>query len=222
MLEERLLSIDDLGYTCDDIYHSMGYKDTVPEDGILALIDEIHGAIRQCCRPSYVCQILDARQISKQEIEIGGEKFMPGGIICSYLEGMTEACLFVATAGEEYNGYLAELKSQGDIVRDYIADSIGSVIADSCAAAVGKELGKSSQLFHTLPYSPGYCGWNIAEQRKLFSFFPDAPCGVRLSESCLMTPEKSVSGFYGLGAELVPQPYRCEICNNKKCYKRKR
>lgn len=106
-------------------------------------------------------------------------------------------------------------------MKEYVADSVGSVIAERCVTLLGKELDKECEFRHSLPYSPGYCGWDIREQQKLFSLFPPQPCGITLSDSFLMSPVKSVSGFFGLGKELLLQPYRCEICNNRHCYKRK-
>lgn len=205
----------------EEIYQAMGYRGTVPDSYICKLIAETYSEIAPLCLPRYMFRILEARQVSRQKIEVGDTGFTTGGIISSYLQGMTQACLFVATAGKEYDAYLQHLKTQDNIVKEYIADSIGSVIAEACGTLLAQELENSSELFHTLPYSPGYCGWNICEQQKLFAFFPPEPCGIVLSDSFLMSPVKSISGFIGLGRELRPQPYRCEICNNKQCYKRK-
>ncbi len=51
----------------------------------------------------------------------------------------------------------------------------------------------------TLRYSPGYCDWDVAQQRKLFKIFELDDIGVRLTEECLMIPQKSVSGIIGVG-----------------------
>ena len=88
------------------------------------------------------------------------------------------------------------LKKQDNIVKEYVADSVGSVIAERCVTLLGKELDKECEFRHSLPYSPGYCGWDIREQQKLFSLFPPQPCGITLSDSFLMSPVKSVSGFF--------------------------
>ena len=221
MLKQRQVGIEALNISKEEIYQAMGYRGAIPDSNICELIAETYSEIAPLCFPRYMFRILEARQVSRQKIEIEDTGFTTGGIIGSYLQGMTQVCLFVATAGREYDAYLHHLKTQDNIVKEYIADSIGSVIAEACGILLAKELEAESELFHTLPYSPGYCGWNICEQQKLFSFFPPEPCGIVLSDSFLMSPVKSISGFIGLGKELRPQPYRCEICNNKQCYKRK-
>lgn len=221
MLEERLIGLQSLGLSDAEVYMAMGYRGNTPEAEICVMVDEIRAEIQSLCAPRYMFQILEARQLSKQRILVADMEFSLGGIIGSYLSGMTHVCLFVATAGKEYAAYLHRLKAQNNIVKEYVADSVGSVIAEACVTLLGEELDKDSKLRHSLPYSPGYCGWDIREQQKLFSLFPPEPCGITLSESSLMSPVKSVSGFFGLGEELSHQPYRCEICNNKQCYKRK-
>ena len=127
----------------------------------------------------------------------------------------------MTTVGNEFDNYIKELKMSGNILKEFVADSIGTALAESCVEQISRMLDNDENMKHSLPYSPGYCGWDICEQRVLFSLFPDKPCGITLSESCLMSPMKSVSGFFALGQNLSPQPYRCEICTNKNCYKKK-
>jgi hypothetical protein len=72
-------------------------------------------------------------------------------------------------------------------------------------------------------YSPGYCDWNVGEQHKLFSFFPDNYCGIRLTPSALMDPVKSVSGIIGIGENVKRNDYTCRVCDMKDCiYRRSR
>jgi len=61
-------------------------------------------------------------------------------------------------------------------------------------------------------YSPGYCGWVTSEQHKLFALLPKDICSIRLTESSLMLPIKSVSGFIGIGPNVRFNPYTCQLC----------
>jgi hypothetical protein len=78
----------------------------------------------------------------------------------------------------------------------------------------------SNDLQTTNSYSPGYCGWHVREQKQLFSLLPDNPCGIKLNNSRLMHPVKSVSGIIGLGIGIEQTPYACEICGLKGCFKK--
>lgn len=201
------------------IYSVMGYGTSLPDPQTAAVVDELLPQALEVAAPRYVSRIVEARQLGKTTILMDDVEFKVGGIIGSYLAGMTEACVFVATAGMEYDRWLQSIKARGDILYEYVADSIGSVIAEENVDRLASELDRNAGMRHSLPYSPGYCAWDVAEQRKLFSILPEDRCGVALTESCLMHPVKSVSGFFALGEELVPQPYRCELCTNRNCFK---
>lgn len=204
----------------EDIYTAMGYRNQLPDQEIRELVSLIQEETGKRCIPCCMYQIMDCSLQGASRLRITGQEFSLGGIISSYLPGISQSCLFIATAGKEYEAYLHEIHAGGDIVKEFVADAIGSVIAEACVGEIAKELDLRTGFKHTLPYSPGYCGWNIQEQRKLFDCFPDTPCGVTLTDSCLMSPVKSISGFFGLGKTLQPQPYRCEICKNTHCFKR--
>ena len=221
LLEQRSIDLQALNISEKDIYEAMGYRGNTPDSYTCELVAETYSEIIPLCHPRCMFQILEASRISPQKVKIGETEFTIGAIIGSYMKGMTRACLFVATAGKEYDDYMHSVKAQGNIVKEYVADSIGSVIAEGCGNLLAKELDGIGGMFHSLPCSPGYCGWNICEQQKLFAMFPPEPCGIVLSDSFLMSPIKSISGFIGMGSELRPQPYRCDICNNKNCFKRK-
>lgn len=203
-----------------EVWFAMGYKDAVPEQGIRDLVQQMRDRLVPEATLRYMYQIVQAEKLSPRQVSFAGKTFTPEGIICSYLKGMTHALLFIGTAGWEYDRAKEAVKSGGDIVADFIADSIGTVLAEMTVSQIEKDFDDIRTL--SMPYSPGYCNWDIREQHLLFSLFPEKPCGVILSDSSLMTPEKSVSGFFALGENLQRQPYHCQICKNTKCYKRRK
>lgn len=216
---EHSFSIEASEFPLEELWAAMGYRGGSPDAEVLAISERLVRELVPLAKMRYMYRIATAEKISPKQVRLDGVEFLPGAIIGSYLDGMTDACVFVATAGREFEAAVRSMAKDGDIVADFIADSIGSVLAEMVVSRLEKDLGLESTL--SLPYSPGYCGWDIREQRQLFSLFPDEPCGIRLSESSLMIPEKSISGFFAMGKNLVRQPYHCEICQNKKCYKRK-
>jgi len=66
-------------------------------------------------------------------------------------------------------------------------------------------------------FSPGYCTWDVSEQHKLFQLLPKEFCGVSLSDSALMQPIKSISGFIGIGKNITYNHYKCKFCTQKNC-----
>ena len=203
-----------------EVWFAMGYRDAVPEERVRDLVLQLRERLVPAATLRYMYQIVEAEKLSPRQVRFAGKTFTPEGIICSYLQGMTHALLFVGTAGWEFNRAKEALKAEDDIVSDFIADAIGSVLAETTVARMEQEYDGPWTL--SMPYSPGYCNWDIREQQLLFSLFSERPCGIILSETSLMAPEKSVSGFFALGETLQRQPYHCQICKNTKCYKRRK
>ncbi len=54
-----------------------------------------------------------------------------------------------------------------------------------------------------LRFSPGYCGWHISAQKYLFDFLRPEEIGLRLRETFLMEPLKSISGVMVAGPKEI-------------------
>ena len=146
--------------------------------------------------------------------------FLTGKTVTANLRQAASVALFVCTAGSELEKYSREQMKSGNMPEGYIADFLGSVIVetamDKIHAHLAEEmLAKGSGT--TNRFSPGYCGWNVAEQQKLFKLIPPGLCSVSLSESSLMKPIKSVSGIIGIGPGLKNMPYSCNKCEENEC-----
>lgn len=193
------------------------------EKGDLALFlrqifDEIVCEVSELCNPSYTYCHHPAKIVSKDEIEVGGSLFKTGPVITKLAKGAISAYVFAATAGNEFEQYLRSLR--GNNLKEFFADAIGSEIPEAIIKYMIKRLflGKNKDnIFHSLPFSPGYCGWSVTEQKLLFSLLPDNPSGILLNDSSLMTPIKSVTGFLFKGYERFPEEYLCKNCKNLSC-----
>ena len=215
--------LSDLEIDMNDIFLSLGYKNAIPDEDILRLIDNVYAEIDSICKPQYIYEVYNGNVYDNVSIEINHKKFGTGKMITRYLHGMEKCCIFATTAGVEYEAYKKQLRQKDDILEEFIADAIGSVIAEACVNNVAGELKETvdSDYTCTYPYSPGYCNWKLTEQTLLFSLLPDTPCGITLTESCLMVPIKSTSGIIGIGKDIKRKAYACNICEMKDCYKRK-
>lgn len=208
----KLLTYDDLLITAADVYGQMGYHGVEPDGATQRETMTIIGDVRQWLRPQF-CYFV-SRELPP---------FDMGKIILRQLQGSEAYAFFVCTSGVEYEAYQQQLKADDDMVRVFIADALGSVIAEKCADRMEQHLQTEIdklQWHHTNRFSPGYCGWHVSQQQLLFPLFNGHTCGVRLTDSSLMIPIKSVSGIIGLGAEVRHLDYTCGLCDFKQCYKR--
>jgi hypothetical protein len=158
-------------------------------------------------------------------VEIEGVIFNVKPIIFSQLKKAEGVVLFICTAGKEVGERSRISMKEGDLLRGYVYDVIGSEVAESAAGRMQEELKVSMEargFCITNRFSPGYCGWDVTEQHKLFTFFPDNFCGISLTDSALMNPVKSVSGMIGIGRDVRYAPYQCHHCDDRNCIYRGR
>ena len=213
-MTEKTLSFEELGITPADVYEQMGYHDAQPDKAAQQETAMILKEVSQWLRPQFSYFV-----VNKQP------DFEMGNIILRQLRGSEAFALFICTSGLEFETYQHRLKEQGDMVRVFIADALGSVIAEKCADQMEKALQESIDKLgwkHTNRFSPGYCGWHVSQQQLLFPLFQGHTCGVKLTDSSLMVPIKSVSGIIGLGEKVRKLEYTCGLCDFKQCYKRKK
>ena len=213
-MTKKILTYDQLGIGLTDIYEQMGYHEVLPEEATQretrAIIDEV----RSWLRPQFCFFVT-------RELPV----FEMGRIIGNQLQGSEAYALFICTCGQEFESYQQQLKTRGDMVHMFIADALGSVIAEKCADEMEENVQRSIGKLgwhHTNRFSPGYCGWHVSQQQLLFPLFKGETCGVKLTESSLMVPIKSVSGVIGLGKEVRRLDYTCGLCDFETCYKRRK
>lgn len=212
-MTHKILTFDDLGITLADIYGQMGYHDALPDEATQRETCTIIDQVREILRPEFCFFV--TRELPA---------FDMGRIIMNQLRGAEGYALFIATCGEAFERFLQQMKAEGDMVRVFIADAMGSVIAEKCADEMEKNLQLSIDKLgwkHTNRFSPGYCSWHVSQQQLLFPLFHGQTCGVTLTDSSLMLPIKSVSGIIGVGEKARRLDYTCGLCNFEKCYKRK-
>ena len=160
---------------------------------------------------------------ARRRLAAGGLSFEAGEVVCGQLSRATEVAAFLCTVGPGIGDLMSALMSSGDPFTSYVASWMGSLAVERVADRLQEALGERAAargLRLTNRYSPGYCGWPVSDQQKLFRLLPPGFCGVRLTETSLMQPIKSVSGFIGLGERAVENPYTCDRCEMANCISR--
>ena len=139
-----------------------------------------------------------------------------------------DLALFAVTLGERINRKIKDRFKANDFALGSMLDATASAGADRAAEAAGHRLfemlskeEKTKPDTGLLPYSPGYCGWDITGQEKLFEYLRPADIGITLNESCLMQPLKSVSGVIIAGPKEIHN-FRntyplCSQCDTQGC-----
>lgn len=205
----------------------MGYEPGIAPEPVTILTGEVSEELRLMGDIRAEYRTFNNITFDREEKSVGMEGiiFAVRPIVYRQIKDADEAALFICTAGPAIGEMSRRSMKEGDLLRGYIYDVIGSEVVENAADRMQEELkadvavrGKKI----TNRFSPGYCGWDVAEQHKLFGFFEENFCGITLTESALMNPVKSVSGIIGIGRDVKQAPYQCQVCDDKNCIYRNR
>lgn len=218
---DKSLKFSELGLKKDIVYKEMGYGKNVPDERVVKLIDKLFCKAEELVKPKFHFQFLSGR-IENENIICGQTVFNVNTTIATLMKNSENFVLFAATAGSEYQEYHNLLSENGDYVTLFMWDAMGSCIAEATGDIMEKYIeSELDGVLHTNRFSPGYCGWHVSEQKKLFSVLPDNVCGISLSDSALMYPIKSISGIIGCGRNVNTKKYGCQFCELEHCYKKR-
>jgi len=164
------------------ILRLIGYKKRPTEikEPVKSLITEEKKKLYYLLHPAFIYTIVGYDVTNKHLIFKDAEKVA----IC------------ICTIGPELEQEVKELMGKNEMLRALILDALGSEAAEEVAIQSDQILAEKAREINLWPskrFSPGYGKWDIKEQRFIFRMLPAADIGVRLTESCMMVPRKSVS-----------------------------
>lgn len=205
--------------------HILGYKVKSAPEAVSHILDNLLAEAPKYINAKCGFRIVppEAVSISDKTIQCNGIEFHTQPIISKRLQNAQSVAVFVCTIGSSLEQWSKKLMDSSDVLEGYIVDQIGSEMVECVADRLEQILAACVKPFGwkiSNRYSPGYCGWSVVEQHKLFSLFPQNFCGIRLTESALMVPIKSVSGIIGLGSKMKAEDYECSICDMTDCFRR--
>jgi len=216
----------DLKLTVSQIEKVLGYTEENSEAHFSELIEKALKEAAEVCSIKAEYMIFDDvifTDINKT-VSVNNVTFDIKKIVYGQLKKSESAAIFLCTAGEEIGKMSRRAMKSSDLLEGYIYDVVGSEIVEAAADLMQGEIEKliaSAGRKITNRFSPGYCGWDVSEQHKLFQLLPGTYCGIKLTASALMDPEKSISGMIGIGKNVRHLPYTCNICDKKDCIYRK-
>jgi hypothetical protein len=136
--------------------------------------------------------------------------------------------LFAVTLGQEVTDKINELFEKNEFALGSMLDSAASVGSEKAAEMLQNhhlrllsDRGKVTSDKAAMRFSPGYCGWHMSGQKKLFEFLRPEEIGIRLLDSFLMKPLKSISGVIVVGDKNIfasedSYPF-CSECKTRSC-----
>ena len=204
----------------------LGYKEGEDRELVTSLIEEILSESQEICNIKAEYKVFENIHFDNEtkSVTIDNIIFQVKKIVYTQLKKADSVALFLCTAGQEIGTRSRKAMHDRDFLKGYIYDVVGSEIVEATADLLQEDLERKmscSGIKITNRYSPGYCGWDVTEQHKLFQLIPENFCGISLTPSALMDPVKSLSGIIGIGEDVKRNPYFCNFCDLKDCINRK-
>ncbi len=177
---------------------------------------EIYDECMRIARPKYMYRPVDVRREDARTL-VGGEVFQ-SRVMWTNFEGVAHAYAYAVTCGRELYEYAL---ATADPLARYWVDSISERILYQASARCFGEIKKRAGSENVSSMNPGSLSdFPITEQVPLFRMLGDVfgEIGIRLTETCLMLPYKSLSGIYFVsGKEYV----NCALCRRENCPNRR-
>ena len=217
---------NDLKISSSMIETVLGYKESEDRSLVTNLIEEILTDCHEISNIKAEYRVYKGVQFDNESksITINNIRFEIKKIVYGQIKKSDSAAIFLCTAGAEIGLRSRKAMQKRDLLKGYIYDVIGSEIVEAAADLMQADLERNlleTGKKITNRYSPGYCGWDVAEQHNLFKLLPENFCGVKLTPSALMDPVKSVSGIIGIGVNVKSNPYTCRMCDMEDCLYRR-
>lgn len=182
-----------------EILRYMRTSSDTTDEAVLRLTDEAIAAIETEVHPKTLYRIYDCT-VSSDALTIENTEFKSLRL-AQNLKGCTRVAVIAATLGTECDR----------LIKTALATDTAKAIALQAAAAAkieevcdGVEQAIKEQYNVSLRqrYSPGYFDLDITEQKKFFSLLEITKrIGLTLTDTCEMTPTKSVTAFIGIDDE---------------------
>jgi hypothetical protein len=184
-------------------------------------------------RPWVYAREAQSAQTDGASVEIEGVRF-PSGVLRRRFEkaAVGSAVLAAVSAGPEIEHETQRLWLEDRPDEYYFLEVLGSAVVEQLIAITGErlcawaELGEMAVLPH---YSPGYPGWDIAEQSRLLGLL-NAAGGLSFKlealESGALRPKKSLLAVFGLtrhteGVRRLTEMVACGNCSLGACQLRR-
>jgi cobalamin-dependent methionine synthase I len=224
------ININDIIPASKDVLNHQGIpEDAVIPDHIISIFEDAINVFKEKAKPIAIIKKITVNEFDN--IFKGERKNEDQALLENIYPNSDNLALFALTVGSEIVDTINDLFNKKDFAHGVMLDSVASVAADKSVEVLEayfynnlleKNLTKNGST--VLGYSPGYCGWDLSGQEKLFQHLNPGEIGITLNKSFLMSPLKSVSGVLVHGDKEIhvfeSSFTFCSYCKNQTCHDR--
>jgi hypothetical protein len=209
------------------IFSHIGYGDDYqPSARITSLVNDYIENYHDLIAPSYSYTIKEIMSVEGNRVIIEDSIIFESKIIAWLLAQCEKVAIFALTIGNHLEEMVGHLAENGLVLQATVLDAIGSEAAERLAVFVEDRIRKVvafQGLSASRRFSPGYCDWELSQQKMVFQAMNGDSAGVYLTERFLMLPRKSVSGIIGIGPadSNIENKNPCRTCKKWDCPSRR-
>lgn len=210
-----------------EVLHRIGYSNAENISvRIDTLVDDYLDNYHDFIIPSFSCIYQDIGEVTNDKVRIDSVTFQ-SSVLTRLLRRCRRIAIFVLTIGDYLEELVAYLAAREMVLQATVLDAVGSGAVEKFVKEIETEIKREAaeeSRVVSRRFSPGYCDWDITQQKELFQLLGDNTTGVTLTENMLMTPRKSVSGIVGIGlpGKGIETYNPCLTCQKKDCPGRRR
>ena len=207
------------------VLHDIGYApDSEPSARMMSLVDDYIKNAHQFIATSFSYAVRDIELVKGDTVLLEDGVIFESGVIARLLEKADRVAVFLLTIGGYLEDMAVRLAQDGLVLQSAVLDAIGSDAAERLADSVESQISEVAHnqgLTVSRRFSPGYCDWDVSQQRMVFQAMKGDHAGVQLTDGCLMLPRKSISGIIGIGPQEVADYNPCKGCERVDCIGRR-
>lgn len=211
--------ISDIHISLDaaDVLEGQGIDPGRARSVILDSAQEILSVLPDLLEPGAVYGVFSVKRFHHKTIELDGGGAFEGPLVARALAGAERIAVAVCTIGPALEERVNQLFAD-DPVQAMALDGAGvSALREVSRVVIDEVRGIAADhgWGSGMRAQPGQEGWPIWQQRVVFEHLPVDQIGVRLTDSCLMIPRKSVSFIIGMGPDMRPDAVACDFCSKR-------
>jgi len=187
-----------------DIYRRLGYKKGVTHLEARQR-DELDAWIRDAGLLMHLKGVFRRFPVVERDVS---KTLLPEDVVfesrdlASFLDGCNEIALIAATTGEYIIGEIQKAAAGHQLTRGVVFDAVASETVDAAlnwiTAYLRQVLRRENKAPRRGRFSAGYGDFTLQNQKRIFELLELQRLGVRINESFILIPEKSVTAVVGI------------------------
>lgn len=200
-----------------EIFRYLGYKNTEPDEGMKELTEAVLKETVKAADFKYLYRQYPLELSEEEKVDAVCFRTKSRNL-SKNLGGCEEILILAATLGAGCDR-LIQKYTRLSMTRAVIAQAAAAALleaeCDELCTRLSEEYEKKGWFFRPR-FSPGYGDFSLDCQESLLEALgAGKQIGIRLTDSCLMMPSKSITAVMGMSRE----PYKCQVKGCEACGK---